>query len=182
MPTIACPGCGKQYKLPANAAGQVAKCACGKRFKLAASVAAPAVAPTSSQPKAQPRTTKPAMAAAPQAQKASPKPIKSAPVVAPASLANDDDFWNEGLKPTPKPAPVATASPKPPAPIKKRAKKESSFQWGFDGGKFIGGLLTFLIAGGITVALVMTTGYLYFWPAGIAIAGLFSALSGLMGD
>ena len=68
------------------------------------------------------------------------------------------------------------------APIKKRAKKESSFQWGFDGGKFIGGLLTFLIAGGITVALVMTTGYLYFWPAGIAIAGLFSALSGLMGD
>ena len=34
MPTIACPGCGKQYKLPESAAGQVAKCACGKKFKV----------------------------------------------------------------------------------------------------------------------------------------------------
>jgi hypothetical protein len=173
MPVIACPGCGKQYKMPANAAGQMAKCACGKRFKLGASP------PAASSPL---RTTKPTADAAAASPQSAIKPPKSTPVVPVAALASDDDFWNEGLKPIPKSAVVASPPPRTASPPKKRPKKENPFRWGFDGGKFVGGLLTFLIAGGITAGLVMTTGYLYFWPAGIAIAGLLSALSGLMGD
>src|SRR5262245_50533576 len=176
MPTIACPGCGKQYKLPANAAGQVAKCACGKRFKLAASAPAPAVVSTSSQPKAQPRATKPATVAAPQSQKASPKPLKPAPAtVAAASLADDDDFWSEGLKPTPKPAPVASPPPKAYSPAKKRPKEKSSFHWGFDGGKFIGGMATFLICGGITFAMIVYANRFSPYLIIVGLGGLFTA-------
>jgi hypothetical protein len=67
-------------------------------------------------------------------------------------------------------------------PPKKKRKKFRGIKWGFDWGKVGGGGLTFLIAGGITLALVVTTGRLYFWPAGIAVVGLFTCLSGLMGE
>lgn len=63
-----------------------------------------------------------------------------------------------------------------------RAAKKKRVIWGADWAKVGGGAMTFLVAGGITVGLVITTGYLYFWPAGIAVAGLLTCLSGLIGE
>jgi hypothetical protein len=110
----------------------------------------------------------------------------------------DDKFWDEGLdEPVKRPASPEAASParlgaaatsaRPQStpgddPPKKKRKKFRGIKWGFDWGKVAGGGLTFLIAGGITLALVVTTGRLYFWPAGIAVVGLFTCLSGLMGE
>jgi hypothetical protein len=184
MPTIACPGCGKQYKVQASAAGQVAKCGCGKRFRLAAApLSAPATVTASAAPAAAVKI-KTAVA------------TKATPPKSPATTANDD-FWDEALKeetvarPVTTPTPVATApsartptaGSKPQAAVpSKKKKKRKAIRWGFDWGKVAGGALTFLIAGGITVGLVVTTGYLYFWPAGIAIVGFFTMLSGLMGE
>jgi hypothetical protein len=193
MPVVKCPKCAKQYKLPANAAGQVAKCACGNRFRLAASPVASAMAGTAKAP-----STKPAAGAS------APSVTKSAASATPsASLAADEDFWNEGLKPVPSGQSESTTSaggvggvrsgmvstayptnskPRTSSEPEKKPKKAKGVRWGFDWGKVAGGLLTFLIAGGITVALVFTTGRLFFWPAGVAIVGLFTALSGLMGE
>jgi hypothetical protein len=172
MPTVTCPGCQKQYKLPDTAAGQVASCKCGKRFRVggAAPVAASTEAPSAPQTSAKPDVAK---AAAP---------------------TQGDDFWDKALSepvkmeapPPPKPAPKIGAATAPPD---RRRKSEWDFEettpkvrWGFDWGKVAAGGLTFLIAGSITVGLVITTGYLYFWPAGIAIVGLFTMLTGLMGE
>ncbi len=182
MPVIACPGCGKKYKLPESAAGQVAKCACGKRFRLGA------------PPSAALATTKAASAVAPK--KSAPKPAataatKSANVaVAPAAIATDDDFWDEGLKPTPTPkvetpppAPVARQADKKQAgKPKKKAKAEKRVAWGFDWGKVAGGMLTFLAAGGFALFIFLGTGRISIYLPIIAAGGLFTALSGLMGE
>ncbi|WP_425395265.1 hypothetical protein [Aeoliella sp.] len=107
-----------------------------------------------------------------------------------------DSFWDDALNeplpagntgasmlgptaPTPSPAPhVSTA---PPKKKKKKQKQSAGFSWGADWAKVGGGLATFVIAGGIAVVLVITTGYLFYWPAIIAVIGLFSALAGLIG-
>ena len=196
MPVIACPGCGKQYKVADSAAGQVAKCACGRRFRLGSSpVAASSSAPAKSTAVV---STAPVKAAA-----ASTQP-KRAPVKAAASTANDD-FWDDALAiaDTPKQAPVTTtpttststakslsSSPVPAAskikpadqPKKKKRKKSGGVRWGFDWGKVVGGLGTFLIFGGITAAMAMTTGRVSLYLAGIALVGLFTMLNGLMGE
>jgi hypothetical protein len=190
MPTIACPGCGKQYKLPATAAGQVAKCACGKKFKVGGS-------PTSSSTASSPAAT---------ASLAKPAKIKAAaPVSRPAPVAAskvDDDFWEEGLKEPVKPTALSPA-PKPAAhtavavssarssteskagPPKKRKKKSGGVKWGFDWGKVVGGLAAFFVFGGLAAAVFMSTGrpsrglvYL----ALPAIGGLFTAINGIMGE
>jgi hypothetical protein len=192
MPTITCPGCGKQYKLPATAAGQVAKCACGKKFKVGGS-------PSSTSSSA----TSPAAAASPskpEKTKASTVPVsRSAPV---ATSKIDDDFWEEGLKepvkpvttpPTPKPAghtgvatsPSRSTTAANSAPPKKRKKKSGGVKWGFDWGKVVGGLAAFVVFGGLAASLFMSTGrpsrglaYLII-PA---VGGLFTAINGLMGE
>jgi hypothetical protein len=189
MPTIGCPGCGKKYNVPATAAGQVAKCACGKQFRLAASKA-PAAA-TAAVTSAVSTATK----QKPNSTSASP-PSKSRPT-APVAKKATDDFWDDALReeqtakvvPTaPRPAPSAatsatSSSPTQPTEAPKKKKRQSSgVRWGADWGKVGGGLLTFLIVGGITLGLVISTGRLFFWPAGIVIVGLFTALSGLMGE
>jgi hypothetical protein len=120
----------------------------------------------------------------------------------PAADASDD-FWDDTLgkgvaaelSPPPpakaaSPGAVAAAasggavSSKSDAPKKKKKKrKESSgVRWGFDWGKVAGGLAAFLIFGGLTAAIAMTTGRIYFYLAGAAIVGLFTMLSGLMGE
>ena len=201
MPTIACPGCGKQYKLPASAAGQVAKCACGKKFKVGGAptvAAAPKPSPIAATSPATPGVAKQPVSAAKSASpvKAKPAAAPSAPSarsIAPPVPAIDDDFWEEGLKEPVKPAaklPVAEVShgtgrpqPVPDAASKKRRKKKSGgIKWGFDWGKVAGGLATFVLAGGFTLFMVLATDRIYFWPAGVAIVGLFTALSGLMGE
>ena len=65
---------------------------------------------------------------------------------------------------------------------KKPKKPKGKIRWGFQWGKVASGGAMFLIGGGFTLALVVTTGYPFYWPAGIAVVGLFTMLSGLMGE
>lgn len=193
MPKIACPGCGKQYNLPAGVEGKTASCKkCGKKFRIGKSQ--PSVA-------AKAKSAPTAKVAA----KAKPKAVAPA-VTSPPPSSIGDDFWDEALKEdstitaasqssmiAPSQSSFSSGSatsssdsrPRPasdrPKPKKKKRKKKRA-GWGADWGKVGGGLLTFFIFGGITVGLVIFTGYIYFWPAGIAIVGLFSALAGLMGS
>jgi hypothetical protein len=119
---------------------------------------------------------------------------KSAPTVAKASVAKDD-FWDDALSEPVKAAPVAapiapmdasrTSMPdrrRRPEDEVRQQKKKKKVVWGADWAKVGGGLTTCLVAGGITAALLFTTGRLFLWPAGIAVVGLFTALSGLMGE
>ena len=55
-------------------------------------------------------------------------------------------------------------------------------KWGFEWGKVASGGATFLIAGGITLVIFLGSGRIFFWSAGIAIVGLVTMLSGLMGE
>jgi len=193
MPVIACPGCGEQYKLPATAAGQVAKCACGKRFRLGpARATKPSASPVSSKPKT--------ASAAPAASR--PKPRRTDPVEA---VAASDAFWVDVLGEESAAKPVAASAPaasgestpavrvpnqvaKPAVPqrenrLKKPQKrKEKKVRWGFQWEKVVGGGVTFLIAGGITLVGILATGYISLWIVGIAVVGLFTMLSGLMGE
>ena len=171
MPQIACPGCKKQYKVPASAAGQVATCkACGKKFRVTAT--------------AQP---------SPAVSKSDPPPTESKatsePIAVEVGNALDDDFWDEALgeeyEVEAPDEPVAQANPEV-AALMRQARREAQqdkkkASWGVDWAKVGGGLLTSLIAAGVTVGILVNTGYLYFWPAGIAVVGLLTALSGLMG-
>lgn len=179
MPKIACPGCKKQYNVPATAAGQTATCkACGKKFRLGKAPAKPAAKQATSQPaaKAKPSTTT--------------VPSSLAPL---PKVKADDGFWDDALPepvpttPTPKKtasqlSTSAAGSKDPSPPKKKKKKKKKRAGWGADWAKVGGGLATFVIAGGITLGLIVTTGYLFYWPAGIALVGLFTALTGLMGE
>jgi hypothetical protein len=209
MPTIACPGCGKKYKLPESAAGQVAKCACGKKFKVgtssgtvstAASAKAPSPKAAATSGKPTTATAKPASAPKPAAPaKAKVAATSSSRPVAPAAAAIDDGFWDEGLK-----EPVHSAPPPQPAakrqsssdtvvagntktvvvaaPKKKKKRKSGGVKWGFDWGKVIGGTVTFLVAGGITYMMFMASGRIFIWTTIAAIGGLFTAINGLMGE
>jgi hypothetical protein len=188
MAVIACPGCGKQYKVAETAAGQVAKCACGKKFRLGSAQPSSATNKASSPP---------------------PKQAAAVERVKTPSVANTatDDFWDDTLAvaeppkavapPANAPAPVgpttAAAGPsrayQTPAgikaaepPKKKKAKKERRVRWGADWGKVAGGLLTFLICGGICAAMFSASGRIPLYIAGVGIVGLFTALSGLMGE
>lgn len=200
MPTIACPGCGRQYKLPANAAGQVAKCACGKRFKLGAPSPAPTSARSSTSSTAavvRQSTPQAPLKSQPANRASNPKPAASQSSAKTSSLETDDDFWNEGLKkaaPSPQPSGNPTHStgsmiPSPtgrvaaiPAPKKRKKNSENRFHWGLDLGKVAGGLLTFVVAGGFFLLLLTTANRIHPYSAIIAVMGLFTALSGLMGD
>jgi hypothetical protein len=180
MPTVTCPSCQKHYKLPDSAAGQVASCKCGKKFRIA--MAAPVAAAAAATP-----------AAAAQL-----KPQRSlaarAELAKPSGASSSDDFWDKALSEpiaveppaALKPAPVLGSKANLAPPDRRRRDEpeaaEPKVRWGFDWGKVFGGLATFVIAGGITAFLVVSTGYLYFWPAGIAVVGLLTALAGLMGE
>ena len=167
MARIACPGCSKQYNVPDSAAGQTATCkACGKKFRINKVTKKS----TAKQAKQQPSQAKRA-----------PAEIQQPAMVSLPEVKADDDFWDDDIpEPTTsvvkEPIPAQTSrnsSPsKPTKPKPKKKKKE--IRWGFDWGKVGGGLGTFLVAGGITLALMETTGRIYFWPAGVAIVGLFT--------
>jgi hypothetical protein len=210
MPAVTCPGCQKKYNLPESAAGQVASCKCGKRFRvggasapaaasqtpaaakaLAAGKSAPAAARPQSAVATAGASAKAATAAAPAAKpSAAAAPVKS---LAPSAPSKKDNFWDDAL---PAPARPAPAAAKPAAKVgaaaaalpdrRKRPDapppKQKKVRWGFDWGKVGGGLLTLVVAGGITAALLFSTGRIYLWPAIIAVGGLFTALSGLMGE
>jgi hypothetical protein len=198
MPVIACPGCSKKYNLPESAAGQVASCKCGKRFKVGArapkAVTAPAAPIKKNATAAGP--AKAAAKAAPVAVAKTAPTVKAAavakatPAVSKSAIVADDDFWDEGLKTVPvakEPDPKPTSLPKPStnpvdhAAKKKRPKKEK-VRWGFDWGRVAGGGLSFLLFGGLTMFLLLTTGRIFIWFAVAAIGGLLTALSGLMGE
>ena len=55
-------------------------------------------------------------------------------------------------------------------------------KWGFQWGKVGSGATTFLVCGGITVALLLITGRLFIWLAILAVGGLLLMLSGLLGE
>ena len=176
MPTVACPGCQKQYKLPDTAAGQVANCKCGKRFRVGGGAAPAAASPGAAG------SAKSAIVAAPK-----PQPVTA---VATKVAAAKDDFWDKALSEpvkSPEPAAVIGSRAHTAPPDRRRhpetdAADQSKVRWGFDWGKVGGGLATFLIAGGITVGLLIATDRLFIWPAIIAGGGLITCLAGLMGE
>lgn len=192
MPKIACPQCKKRYDVPEQTLGRVATCKCGKKFRLGNKPAVvPSGAATGSEAKSTPQPKR----------QPKPKPV-AAPVVEEPPIPSDS-FWDDALaeptagdvggasmlgptSPAPATPPAGTtatpAAGAKPAKKKKKRKKSGGVRWGADWAKVGGGLATFAIAGGITVVLVFTTGYLFYWPAGIAIVGLFTALTGLMGE
>jgi hypothetical protein len=195
MPTIACPGCGKKYNVPATAAGQVAKCACGKRFKLAG--------PAASKPSAT-TVVDVAHKTAPAAKVRSAK-IPAAAVAKPVAPVADDDFWDDALREEVSALPVetkaaptsaalmsatagSTASSGPQtgesAPKKKRKKRSVGIKWGFDWGKVVAGTAAFLVFGGLAVALFLAGGRIkgVIYLAIPAMGGLFTAINGLMGE
>jgi hypothetical protein len=55
------------------------------------------------------------------------------------------------------------------------------FRWGFQWGKVGSGAVMFLIGGGITLVGLLG-GRLIIWPAALAVVGLFTMLSGLIGE
>jgi hypothetical protein len=198
MPVIACPGCGKKYNLPESAAGQVATCKCGKRFKVGGGAPKAPSAPAAAVNKTATATapTKATSKAAPVAvAKSAPRVkaagvAKAAPAASAAAIVADDDFWDEGLKtvtvakePEPKPASLPKPSTNPvDHATKKKRPKEKKVKWGFDWGRVAGGGISFLLFGGLTMFLLLTTGRIFIWFAVAAIGGLLTALSGLMGE
>ena len=190
MPAVVCPSCQKKYKLPDTAVGKTASCACGTRFKVNAASQPASSAASASRPEKRsvPAASRPAKAPVAAASIAAPPVTKKAPSpkAAPAVAAPKDDFWEEALN-----EPVRLAEPVTPAKPasysyfeeakEEKRQKKKRVVWGADWAKVGGGLMTFLIAGGITVGLVVATGYLYFFPAIIAGGGLLTCLSGLMG-
>ncbi len=59
------------------------------------------------------------------------------------------------------------------------AKKK--VRWGFQWGKVGTGLVMLLVGGGISLGL-WQTGIISFWAIGAAVVGLFTTLSGLIGE
>jgi hypothetical protein len=167
--------------LPDAAVGQVANCKCGKRFRVGGAAAITSATPGTPGP-------------AKSATVSAPKP-QSVTAVATKAAAKDDDFWDKALTEpvksaepmTPKPATVIGSRAHTAPPDRRRrpeteAADQPKVRWGFDWGKVGGGLATFLIAGGITIGLLIATDRLYIWPAVIAGGGLITCLSGLMGE
>lgn len=183
MPTIACPACQKTYKVPESAVGKTANCKCGKKFRLGKAKAKQASASSTAASKPKRVKAKSKSSAKVGAVK------KSAPVVSQA--AADDDFWDDEIstdlklaqpesasKPRVKPGASTLAA----AEAELKAKKSKKVRWGFRWDKVIGGGLAFLGAGLFTAFTIVTTGRVIIYVAGIAIVGLFTMLSGLMGE
>jgi hypothetical protein len=184
MAKIACPECKKGYDVPEQALGRTATCKCGKKFRLgnkpAAAVAASATASTASK-----STPQSATQATPPRPK--PKPVQ---VASPPSKPSES-FWDEALsEPAKKAAPVRepaapmsspyrAAQSKPPAKPKK--KKAARASWGVDWTKVGGGGLAFVLGGGGCVLLWMS-GYINIWLIIVTVGGLFTMLTGLMGE
>jgi hypothetical protein len=59
--------------------------------------------------------------------------------------------------------------------------QKTKFRWGFQWGKVGAGLVMLLVGGGISLAL-WQVGYINFWAAGTAVVGVFTTLSGLIGE
>jgi hypothetical protein len=136
-----------------------------------------------------------------QRKRATVKAAAPAAAAPPSSKANDD-FWADSIaiadapkKPAPEPAASTstakglTGSPstgpsksKADAPPKKKKSKAPKVRWGFDWGKVAAGLGAFLIFGGITAAMAMSTGRISIYLAVLALGGLFTMLNGLMGE
>jgi hypothetical protein len=56
------------------------------------------------------------------------------------------------------------------------------FRWGFQWGKVAAGGGMFLIGGGISLVLWLAADTISMYAAGLAVVGLFTMLSGLMGE
>lgn len=54
-------------------------------------------------------------------------------------------------------------------------------KWGFQWGKVGAGAVMLLIGGGVS-AVLLIGGVVNFWAAGLAIVGVFTMLSGLIGE
>ena len=189
MPKISCPGCNKQYTVPASAQGQVATCKqCGKKFRLGK--AKPKAVPT-------PKSGQVATKAAPPAQASAAVKVAQVPETDPFADPTDS-FWDESIPDvTPGPVPAAKAKGLPgkstvssgsiPAakPKKKNKKKKGGVKWGADWGQFVVGMATFVVVGAAAVGLIYARGRISRFTASlvaIAFLGLFKGLSGLMGE
>ena len=61
------------------------------------------------------------------------------------------------------------------------SEKKGGFRWGFKWGQVGSGGLMLLGGGGVALVAYLG-GVIWFWPIVIAIVGLFTILSGLMGE
>lgn len=60
--------------------------------------------------------------------------------------------------------------------------KKDGFRWGFQWGKVGSGIVMVLIGGGISAALWFGGSRVNVWAAGTAIVGVFTIISGLIGE
>ena len=56
------------------------------------------------------------------------------------------------------------------------------FRWGFQWWKVGSGASMLLIGGGITFGVWLGTGRIFIYPAAVAVIGLFTLISGLIGE
>jgi len=165
---ISCPGCGKQYSVPAASMGKMASCkACGNKFQLGKT---PPKKPTQ-QPKELPSV---ASGGAPE--------------------AGDDGFWDEvSSESIPIEAPPAVDKPRNMAVVNAMASAERGLddstepkvRWGFQWGKVFLGAAIAILAGGAAAMIIINTGRLRRGTATLvaaAMGGIFMMINGLMGE
>jgi len=205
MPQVACPGCEKTYKVPEGTIA-VATCkACGKKFRIGAK------SPTSLEPgnletgnletgnleTGKAKSSKANLGGSKLTQsKRPPAPSRTAEGATPEP---SDSFWDEALDENvdqyrddrfeveaPAAEPVNHMAASAIATAEAQANKpQKKVRWGFQWGKFFGGLAIFLLAGGAAALLIVSTGRIRRGTAALAMVGfggLFTMISGLMGE
>lgn len=166
MAKISCPGCGKQYNVPATAAGKTATCkACGKKFQLG-------------KPKSKTKKTRPPE-----------QPVLEKT----AAVQPDDDFWDEAASADIAVEAPTTERPRNMAAVNAIASAERELnesvkpnvRWGFQWGKVFLGLAIAIGAGGLAAMIIINTGRLRRGTATLiaaAMGGVFMMINGLMGE
>ncbi|WP_442482572.1 hypothetical protein [Aeoliella sp. SH292] len=183
MAKIACPECKKVYDVPEQALGRTATCKCGKKFRLGNKpVVATANATATTASKSTPQ---------PAAQASAPRPKPNPVEVASPPSKPSESFWDDALAEPVKKAvparepqasmgsPYQAAQSKPSA--KPKRKKAARASWGVDWTKVGGGGLAFVLGGG-GCALLWMSGYINIWLIIVTVGGLFTMLTGLMGE
>lgn len=195
MPKVACPGCQKVYKVPDTAAGQSATCKqCGRKFRIG-KPPSPASQPkadfSASASKTKPKASTTATLRSQSTSASRPAATK---VVAPKSEVSkpSDSFWDEALNEEYEvEAPTTSSSTNPAvastlAEAKFRANKKSKkVVWGVKWDKVLAGLGMMVLGGGGAALMIFGLGRIRKLTVTliiVAIAGLFTFITGLMGD
>ena len=164
MPKIGCPACRKIYELPGSALGKVATCKCGKSFRVVQ------------------------RASSGNAEVATQDVVGAEPPS--ASAAPDDSFWDDALDESmeveaPAVEPVNRMAREALEAAEAEANKPAEkVRWGFQWEKFASGLGVMFLAGAGALAVFVSLGSIRLTAVLLVVAfgGLFTAISGLMGE